>query len=130
VLSSSDAQQVKSGTNPTGKLRLSKAWHDIDHKTWFRDVFLDGIPWQSEVRQGNTYEVANVRFQVIVDDREIGNFSLAIDHAPHRVADQNNVPTVLAWGPELMEILRRTNYSGKTVQLTRAPDGTFELSLH
>jgi hypothetical protein len=130
VLSSSDAQQVRSGTNPTGKLRLSKAGNDIDHKTWFRDVFFDGIPWKSEVRQGNTYEVAIVRFQVTIDDREIGIFSLSIDHAPHRVADQNNVPTVLAWGPELMEILKGTNYSGKTVELTRAPDGAFKLSLH
>jgi hypothetical protein len=130
VLSSSDAQQVKPRTKPTGKLRLSKAGNDIDHKTWFRDVFLDGIPWKSEARQGKVYEVAIVRFQVIIDDREIGILSLAIDHAPHRVAGQNNVPTVLAWGPELMAILRGTNYSGKTVELTRAPDGTFKLSLH
>lgn len=96
-LRSSDAQQVRPGTNPTGKMRLSKAQHDIDFKRWFRDDMFSEATWTEEQRSGNTYEVAELPFTVEFLDKNFGEQTLKIDHAPHRIAGQNNVPTVLAW---------------------------------
>lgn len=129
VLQSSDAQWVQPGTNVTGKLRLSKAGHAIDHKTYFRDVFFDGLAWRSEKRQGKTYEVADATFDVFVDGAHRGMMQLVVDHAPHRVADQNNVPTVLAWGHDLGQTLQSKSYIGKTVQLERTANGDLILRL-
>ena len=39
-LSDSDSQQVRPGSNPTGALRLNRAHHDIDWRTYFRRDFL------------------------------------------------------------------------------------------
>lgn len=125
----SDAQQVGKGTNPTGKLRLAKAGHAIDHKVWFREEFFDGIEWTSQMRDDLPYEVALVPFNVTIYGSSLGLMTLTIDHAPHRVAGQNNVPTVLAWGPELGRILVTTSYTGSTVTLERTTDGSFNLEI-
>jgi len=129
VMQSSDAQQVSGNTNPTGKLRLSKAGHDIDHKTWFRETFFDGVEWTTEMRGENAYEVASVPFAVMVDGVDLGIKSLMIDHAPHRVADQNNVPSVLAWGHDISRILVGKSHIGSTVTLERTTDGEFKLTI-
>src|SRR5690606_7047326 len=93
-LSPSDAQQVGSGTNPTGKLRLAKADNPIDHKTWFRETFFEDENWTTQMRNGRPYEVASVDFDISIGGSSIGTRTLIVDHAPHRVASQNNVPTV------------------------------------
>lgn len=129
VLQSSDAQQVSGNTNPTGKLRLSKAGHSIDHKTWFRETFFDGADWTTEMRGDKAYEVASVPFAVTVHGVDLGIKSLMIDHAPHRVADQNNVPTVLAWGHDISRILVGKSHIGDTVTLERTTDGESRLTI-
>ena len=121
------AQQVDG--NQTGKLRLSQAGYQIDHKTWFREVFFDGLEWRSEIRNGQAYEVVSVPFRVSVNGRDLGVISLTIDHAPHRVAGQGNVPTVLAWGTRLMRELTTTSHVGEVISLVRAEDGSFSLTI-
>lgn len=129
VMRSSDAQQVRANSNVTGKLRLAKAGHNIDHKTWFREVFFDGIEWATEMRGGKAYEVAAVPFQVTIDGVDLGDLTLKVDHAPHRVAEQNNVPTVLAWGHDIGRILVGTSHIGATVALDRTAEGIFKLTI-
>ncbi|MDP2233480.1 MAG: phospholipase D family protein [Actinomycetota bacterium] len=129
VLQSSDAQQVGANTNPTGKLRLAKAGHDIDHKTWFREVFFDGAQWTTEMRGNRPYEVATVPFEVTIDGASMGVKNLVVDHAPHRVADQNNVPTVLAWGHDIGRVLVGTSHVGDSVTLEKTVEGTFKLTI-
>lgn len=129
VMQSSDAQQVGANSNVTGKLRLAKAGHDIDHKTWFREVFFDGIDWTTEMRGENPYEVASVPFQVTIDGVDLGVKTLKVDHAPHRVAEQNNVPTVLSWGHDIGRILVGTSHIEDTVTLERTTEGVFKLTI-
>ena len=128
-LSSSDAQQVTSATNPTGKLRLSKAGFPIDHRTAFRQEMFGKQNWQPKILRGNAYEVAEIDFDVVVRGNALGTLKLTIDHAPHRIAGQNNVPTILAWGLRLNQILRTTNYVGDWVVIERDTKGEFHLTI-
>ena len=41
-----DAQQTRSGTNPTGNLRLTQAGQSIDWTTWFRQVLFATASWR------------------------------------------------------------------------------------
>jgi HKD family nuclease len=128
-LRSSDAQQVAAGTNPTGKLRLSKARLPIDHKTWFRNTFFENCAWREEDRNGVIYDVAEVSFGVIFLGQYLGEKTLRIDYSTHRIANQNNVPTILAWGHDMMRVLRNEPCEGKWVVLERYTDGNFGLQI-
>ena len=128
-LASSDAQQVKAGTNPTGKLRLAQAGFPINHRTWFRNVLFADLQWTTRVDRQQNYEVANVRFEVRVRGKSWAPLMLSVDHAPHRVAGQGNVPTVLSWGPDLGRELRKTNHIGDWVVITRDSAGHFALTI-
>lgn len=129
-LASSDAQQTKDGTNPTGKLRLTKSVHEIDHVTWFRNTLFAEETWEAEVRSGGkTYEVAKVPFTVEIGGEDLGTHTLLVDYALHRVSDQANVPTVLAWGPELSKTLAETSRIGEWVVISRLPDSTLRLTI-
>ena len=130
-MSRADAQQPASaGTNPTGLLRLAKAGHDIDHRTWFRQTLFGSVPWSPQVdREGNPIEVASVPFVVTINGASVGTFNLLVDHAPHREEQQDNVTTILHWGREMGAILRGTSYYQKTVTISRLSDGTYRLDI-
>ncbi len=128
-LRSSDAQQVGTGTNPTGKLRLARAGHDIDFKRWFRNDLFGDAQWSQETRQGKIYEVTEVPFHVKFLDKDFGEQRLTIDNAPHRIAGQNNVPTVLAWGHQLMRELRRHSYIDMYVMIEKYDNGEYGLQI-
>ncbi|MEM9752665.1 MAG: phospholipase D family protein [Planctomycetota bacterium] len=128
LLRSSDAQQVQPGTNPTGKLRLAKARWNIDQTSYFRDEFFGDENWVTVDRQGTAYEEVHVRFIVECPGEDETPITLRIDHAPHRVADQNNVPTVLGWGPKVGQWLRDNNQSGRWVAIEKDIDGRYWLS--
>jgi hypothetical protein len=128
-LPASDAQQVEGTTSPTGKLRLTKAGHDIDITTWFRKAFFRDADWIRKVKAGKPYEVARIPFCVRLLDRDIGEQILMVDHAPHRIAGQANVPTILAWGHLLMKELKAHSYVGNYVVLEKYEDGTFGLEV-
>lgn len=126
-LRASDAQQVISGTNPTGKLRLSQAGNPIDHRTFFRNGIFSHLSWAMQIRKGNAVEMAVGQFDVTVRGSNLGTLSLVIDHAPHREAQQNNVPTILAWGSTLGRTLSSTSHIGDWSIIER--DGFGNLSM-
>jgi len=128
-LRSSDAQQVRPGTNPTGKLRLTESRFPIDHRTWFRNGLFGPATWVSEIVHGQGYEVATITFETKVRGRSWGPRVLTVDHAPHRVAGQGNVPTVLSWGRDLGRELQRVNHVGSWVVITRDVNGRFALTI-
>lgn len=130
-LRSTDAQHPpKASSSPTGNLRLSKAGQPIDHRTWFRYQFFGDLEWarDSDLR-GNLLETAAVPISVLVKGVALGVLEMRIDHAPHREAGQNNVPTVLHWGPVMGSILRAEPYMGSTVILDRLKSGAFRLMI-
>jgi len=128
-LSASDAQRPPNpNTNPTGKLRLTKSRLGIDPKTFFRDELFGDLPWRLEQRGSNVYECTTVQFTVAVLGRDEGHFDLHVDHAPHRIADQDNIPTVLAWG-SLGEQLRQRDCTGKFIVIERDEVGRFSLTI-
>ncbi len=125
-LSASDAQHPPTvGSNPTGNLRLSQAGHPIDWRTYFRREFFGGQTWSDAA--GSKQETS-VSFQVTIDGADLGVQRLPIDHAPHREAEQNNVTTILHWGP-LAATLRAADYTGFYVILTRTFSGQYRLDI-
>jgi len=129
-LNPSDAQQPpRAGSSPTANLRLSKAGHNIDFRRWFRDDLFGEATWTEEMRSGNTYEFTESPFTVEFLDRNLDKQTLKIDHAPHRMSGQNNVPTVLIWGHELMRELTGHSYVGKYVVIEKYEDGSYGLKI-
>lgn len=129
LLKRSDAQQVPAGTNPTGKLRLGQARFPIDQETWFREVLFGDQEWVASERRGVTYEEVHVPFHVSRHGDPWVPMTLKLDHGAHRVADQNNVPTVLSWGPELGSWLRENNQIGNWVAIEKDVNGDYWLSI-
>ncbi len=127
-LTASDAQRTKPGSNPTGKIHLTKASHDIDHTTYFRRDFFSGVRWQSQPQRRGTKELATVDFDVTISGNDYGRYPLVVDHADYRVAEQRNAPTWLHWGP-LGPILRQQDLTGAWVVLERRDDGSFGLQV-
>lgn len=125
-LDRSDAQRVIG--NPTGKLRLGKAGHPIDKNTWFRQDFFN-TSWQQQIQNLQPVNVTSVRFDVRVGGQSRGQQNLIVDHGEHRIAGQNNIPTVLSWGPELNRELRDVDHVGDWVVLTRDVNGRFALTI-
>ncbi|MGA2230067.1 MAG: phospholipase D family protein [Tepidisphaeraceae bacterium] len=128
-LKSSDAQQVKPGSNPTGKLRLTQSGFPIDHKKWFREEMFGDAVWRTLEKNGKPYEQATIPFSVRVRGEPFGIINLDIDHAPHRIAGQGNVPTILAWGHTIERMLIARNFIGDWVAVTRDATGAFTLTI-
>lgn len=130
-LSHADAQQpTRPGTNPIGNLRLTKAGHDIDHRTWFREELLRSAAWVSgQDSHGNPIEEATLPMDVTVGGVSLGTEDLRVSHAEHREAAQRNVLTVLHWGSTLGPLLRGTDYTGHTVTIQHLDDDSFRLRI-
>lgn len=127
-LTASDAQRTKPGSNPTGKIHLTKASHDIDHTTYFRREFFRGVRWRSQPQPRGTKELATVNFDVVIGGNDYGRYPLGVDHADYRIANQRNAPTWLHWGP-IGPILRQEDHTGAWVVLERRSDGSFGLQV-
>ncbi|KAA1262302.1 hypothetical protein LF1_48660 [Rubripirellula obstinata] len=126
---SSDAQRVGANTNPTGKLRLAQAGHAINASTYFRQTLFGDAEWSKLTRRGKTYEIARIPFQVSFRGEELGRLELMVDHAPHRIASQANIPTVLAWGPVLGNRLRNNDCVGDWVVIQQTDSGEHLLEI-
>lgn len=129
MLKGSDAQQVPAGTNPTGKLRLGQAGFPIEQETYFRETFFGDLAWVQSERRGVAYEEVHVPFRVSRHGGPWVPMTLRVDHAPHRVAEQNNVPTVLSWGSELGSWLREHSQVGNWVVFEKDVNGDYWLSV-
>ena len=126
----SDAQQKgTSNTNQTGNLKLTKARHPIDHKSFFRNDFFETCNWIGEQTSKGIKEKAEVLFDVVVDGQAYGQHLLELDHADYRIASQNNVPTWLHWGSELGAYLQSNDHVGDYVTLERTTDGRYALTI-
>jgi hypothetical protein len=125
----SDAQQVSS--NITGLLRLSGGKQKVKHVKWFRRTFFRApVVWRRTVDSGkHSIYLAEVPFEVRIDGVVHGTFVLLVDHGPHREADQNNVTTLIHWGPELGAMLRAHDYTGQTLTLERLDGGAYRMTI-
>ena len=128
-LTRSDAIRKPETSHQRNYLILGKAGRPIDQKTWFRDTFFAPLEWRNErMRTGNIKEVTDVPFEVLVDDESIGEYELRVDHAPHRIANQNNAPTWLHWST-LLDVIRTEDFTDWYVVLSRLTDGRYQLKL-
>jgi hypothetical protein len=125
----SDAQQVSS--NITGLLRLSGGKQKVNHVRWFRRTFFRApVVWRRTLDSGkHRISLADVPFDVRIDGVDHGTFVLLVDHGPHREADQNNVTTLIHWGPELGAMLREHNHTGQMLTLERLEGGSYRLTI-
>jgi hypothetical protein len=128
-MSAADAQRpTNPNSNTTGNLKLARAGHDIDQKTFFRYEMFGSANWSTEQRSRGSFEEAIVPFEVIFAGVDLGQINLKIDHAEFRIANQGNVPTWLHWGA-LRERLQSSNYTQSWVIIERRLDGTYVLEI-
>jgi len=129
-LARADAQQPnRQNTSVTAVLRLSKAQHGIDSQTYFRYVLFRAAKWETVEARGVQRDKALITFDVVVDEVDLGEVQMVVDHAPHREARQHNIVTLIHWGPVLGPRLRRTDFTGAWVLLEALPAGRFRLTI-
>jgi hypothetical protein len=128
-LTVSDAHRKPGGSHQRNYIVLTKAKTQIDPRTWFRHSLFGGLPWTSEpMRTGKTKEAAVVPFDVFVGQEAIGQRNLRIDHAEHRIANQNNSPTYLNWS-SMLPVIESKDFTGWWLQLSLMSDGSYRLDL-
>lgn len=127
-LSRSDALRSNPGSNTTGNLRLGKANWPINKETFFVNEFFAHLPWAPDDSSQLSKSSTVVPFQVVVDGVDQGVHNVKVDHAPTRVAGQNNVPTILHWG-SLAPAVRDADHIGHYVILRSFADGGYSLEI-
>lgn len=126
-LDNTAAQQIKTlNSNVTGNLRLNRSKSGINPATYFRDDFFGGLPWAPAEKKPLEEEDVMVIFRTWIDGQDYGLQELRVSHNLGRIADQNNIPTVLQWGP-LSPVMRETNFVGMHLSLERTYSGEFNL---
>jgi HKD family nuclease len=127
-LNASDAQHPpQKDSAVTGNVRLSQAGNPIDHKTYFREIFFGGENWIGVESGENGYEKCLVEIEVIDNGKNMGLVPFRIDHKAARIADQNNVPTVLKWGSTMGAYMRQNNHIDEWLTLVSYADGTYQM---
>jgi HKD family nuclease len=127
-LTESDAMRKTVG-NQRAYVILGQAHHAIDQKTYFREEFFKGVGWTEEtMRTGTVMEVAEIAFEVVMEDQLLGEYTIRVDHAATRIANQNNSPTWMHWS-SLIDVVRQTDLAGYALTLERLSDGEFRLRL-
>jgi hypothetical protein len=128
-LSKSDAMRKPPGSHQRNGVVLNEAGHKIDRDTWFRNELFGSATWsEGTTRTGEDKEAADIPFEVWINGRSRGKYSLQVDHAKNRISDQGNSPTYLHWST-MTRIVRDTDYYGWWLELARLTDGTFRLRL-
>ena len=119
----SDAQQVSNNTSVTAVLRLSDAGFKIEdskinRNTYFRDEVFGGLNWERVSRVNNSdLEQTYCEFDIFIDNVEIGTYNLKISHDEDRISDQNNIPTTIHWGHDLIAYFKAHDITGKTLSI-------------
>lgn len=128
-LTPSDVLRKPESSHQRNYVALSKAGHEIDFKTWFRQELFGGLDWSAQtMHTGNLKEVTLVPFEVVVDGESVGTYELRVDHAEARIANQNNSPTYLNWSG-MIELIRASDFRHWWLELARLEDQTFRLRL-
>lgn len=128
-LPGSDVQYSPLGTNPTGGLRLTQAGFIIDGKvinqtTYFRSKLFGKFYWKT-VGTNPHVELAKVKFNIKILNKNLGQYQLEIRHKPSGEAGQKNYTTLISWGP-LGDIIRKSNLIGKDLLLYAPEQGKKE----
>ena len=125
-MNNTDAQQPRSKTEKiTHNLRLNQAGFKIDQKRWFRDVLFGELNWQTKNTPKpieSTYPV----FNVWIDKERFSKQELRVSYKLSRIANQNNISTVLHWGP-LTHTLKSRDFVGYYVAIERLANNEFNL---
>ena len=128
-LTTSDAHRKPPTSHQRNYVALSKAGHNMDWHTWFRTHLFGRLPWTQEpMRNGGTKEVTIVPFEVCINGKHTGQYNVLIDHAPTRIAGQNNTPTYLNWS-SLLPLIKANDYRDWWLELALMPDGSYRLAL-
>lgn len=119
-LPGTDVLYQKTGTNPTGCLRLTQAHYKvrgeiIDQTTYFREDIFGRSKWKT-VKMNPFVEVAIVPFHIYVDNLYLGKHMLEIRHKPSGEAKQGNYTTSISWG-SLSATLQKKDHRGKELTL-------------
>jgi hypothetical protein len=125
-LTDSDAQQDTQGAKMPF-LRFTQSGHDIDHTTWFREVFFADAAWKPGIsRQGQNIEETEVDVHVVILGRDLGQRLLHIDHNPARAKNHNAPTTHLHYDNATRSVLEAQNLTGYTVTVEKA-NGAYSL---
>jgi HKD family nuclease len=124
VLKPSDVLQAKSGTNPTGCLRLTQAGYPIDQTTHFRKNIFGKLAWIVG-RTTPFVEIAKVTCYVKILGIDKGLQTFMLRHKPSGEAGQGNYTTSLSWGGFGVDIIK-TNLTDKTLNLYAPQKGQDE----
>lgn len=122
-LPASSVQQARSGTNPTGGLRLVQACYHvdgqvIDQTSYFRNTLFGHLPWH-EASHIPLVEITTVLFQVAIQGNELGTIPLTIRHKPSGEASQHNYTSSISWG-SLGKAVQDANLVGTTARILRS----------
>jgi hypothetical protein len=128
-LTASDAMRKPAGSHERRHVILSKAGQAINPGSFFRRNFFGDVGWTTtRMHTGRRKDIATIPFDVFIENRYLGQYSISVDHAPTRVADQNNSPTWLNWSSLATEIKAR-DFRGHYLRLQRLSNGRFRLTL-
>jgi len=116
---SSVQQPSRTGTNPTGGLRLVQADFQvrgkaIDQTKYFRILFRS-YRWQTASTKPFV-ETAQVLFEITIRGKYVGRHTLTVRHKPSGEAGQHNYTTSVSWG-ELGETIRKAALTGARLDL-------------
>lgn len=128
-LPGSDVQFAKSGTHPTGGIRLTQAdWKvnnkQIDQTKYFRDVLFGNFKWRV-VNTSPKVEIAKILFNVETLGSNKGQRRLEVRHKPSGEAGQGNYTTLLSWG-KMSGVIQKQDLRGKTFFLYGPQQGKKE----
>ena len=128
-MSAADAQHPTGRrTNVTGNLKLAKARHSIDQRSFFVDRMFRDADWETRQMPRGPLRTALIPFDVTIDGSSLGEVQLKVDHAEFRIAHQGNIPTWLHW-MTLGAVLRQNDHTGAWVILEALSDGRFRLTI-
>lgn len=107
-------------THSTGSINLDKGMLDehIDHRHYFRDEIFNGLDWSPRTGSGQVEE-AEAKFQLVIKNQNLGEFSLNIRNSTDRTSAtyiQRNAMTRLSWG-EMRNYIAKPDYIGRTMSL-------------
>jgi HKD family nuclease len=122
-LPGSDVEFTRTGTNPTGRLKLVKAGHDIDQTDYFRNEIFKNLKWIK--RSNNNKEDASGRFRIIIDKVDYGIYNLQITHNPSGDAGQNNYTTSISWSG-VSDLIKKNDLRGKNLAIYKSSDLNYD----
>ncbi|PQL90747.1 hypothetical protein C4S77_09830 [Apibacter adventoris] len=111
-------------TNPTGSILLKKGeTENIDQRHYFRDEVFNNLDWTKD-KTHNHIERALATFKIIIEDNEVGLFTLKLSHNTDIESvtyKQKNSMTNISWG-KAKEFIAKPELLGKKIELFKKED--------